>query len=498
MFLRQSISLLLIWSLISTGSCQSRGKREDITQMSPSDLNNLRNNVRRLQTSGEWVNLGGDHGIPNQYCPHGNLKFLMWHRRQIARIEELLGMPLPYWDWTKTNGVPEAYQSETYQDGRGRQRGNPLYSGRKSGGGSTVRQPIPDFNLDSLRNQEQLAMSASQIAEFSQYLEGAHNDIHGNIGGDMNSLDYAAFDPVFWIHHCNVDRIWYRWQRRNRFAIYPDEARGEMQDSMGVFMGEDAINDLSGWIPGGRQPNVTATQLPTMSSLGAISGSDQAPSPSNTSSPQFQPLAAHDEPESTTPIANQSPHFQVLADDDDDDAGEPHHPTNGTMNNGTMNGTMNNGTMNGTMRSGNKSMEGATSYQRVLKSVQHQLHSLQSPLQIETNIDDDPLLRTSVEQPGYEARNRSVLMMKGMESSSDPLRIDIYLSGELIGWIHTFGMGKSTMKHKLNRFFDITKHADKCSHDQIQDQIQFRVTNQKTGQVEMDKKYELQLVNMLF
>ena len=30
-------------------------------------------------------------------------------------------------------------------------------------------------------------------------------------------LDYSAFDPVFWLHHTNIDRLFSIWQ-----AIYPD------------------------------------------------------------------------------------------------------------------------------------------------------------------------------------------------------------------------------------------------------------------------------------
>ena len=35
-------------------------------------------------------------------------------------------------------------------------------------------------------------------------LEDIHNSIHGVIGGPMGhmtEIDYAAFDPVFWLHH---------------------------------------------------------------------------------------------------------------------------------------------------------------------------------------------------------------------------------------------------------------------------------------------------------
>lgn len=35
-------------------------------------------------------------------------------------------------------------------------------------------------------------------------LENVHDSIHGEVGGNggqMGDLDYAAFDPVFWLHH---------------------------------------------------------------------------------------------------------------------------------------------------------------------------------------------------------------------------------------------------------------------------------------------------------
>jgi tyrosinase len=37
-------------------------------------------------------------------------------------------------------------------------------------------------------------------------LESVHGQIHGMCGrnGHMAAVDYAAFDPVFWLHHCNV------------------------------------------------------------------------------------------------------------------------------------------------------------------------------------------------------------------------------------------------------------------------------------------------------
>ncbi|KAH8586174.1 hypothetical protein B0O99DRAFT_656959 [Bisporella sp. PMI_857] len=49
-------------------------------------------------------------------------------------------------------------------------------------------------------------------------IEDLHNSVHGMVGGDqghMSELDYASFDPSFWLHHANIDRIFAIWQNIN-------------------------------------------------------------------------------------------------------------------------------------------------------------------------------------------------------------------------------------------------------------------------------------------
>jgi len=50
-------------------------------------------------------------------------------------------------------------------------------------------------------------------------LESVHDLIHSLTGsnGHMTYLDYAAFDPIFWLHHTMVDRIFSMWQQ-----LYPN------------------------------------------------------------------------------------------------------------------------------------------------------------------------------------------------------------------------------------------------------------------------------------
>lgn len=58
-----------------------------------------------------------------------------------------------------------------------------------------------------------------QNQQAGQYgsLENMHDNLHGALGGNghMSSLEVSAFDPVFWLHHCNVDRLWAIWGALN-------------------------------------------------------------------------------------------------------------------------------------------------------------------------------------------------------------------------------------------------------------------------------------------
>ncbi|KAI9835969.1 MAG: hypothetical protein M1837_003559 [Sclerophora amabilis] len=63
-------------------------------------------------------------------------------------------------------------------------------------------------------------------------LESLHDQIHGLVGsgGHMGSVDYAAFDPIFWLHHTMVDRIFAIWQ-----ALYPRSYVQPEESQFGTF-----------------------------------------------------------------------------------------------------------------------------------------------------------------------------------------------------------------------------------------------------------------------
>src|SRR5215510_232875 len=65
-------------------------------------------------------------------------------------------------------------------------------------------------------------LNLTLFVDFTNQLEDLHDNIHGwtggnngSVGGDMSSVGTAAWDPIFWSHHCMIDRLWYSWQLKH-------------------------------------------------------------------------------------------------------------------------------------------------------------------------------------------------------------------------------------------------------------------------------------------
>ncbi|MET0863293.1 MAG: tyrosinase family protein [Nakamurella sp.] len=71
-----------------------------------------------------------------------------------------------------------------------------------------------------------------------------HNQVHRWVGGDMLA-GTSPNDPVFWLHHANIDLIWWKWQNvtapRRRYApLSPDGPIGQRSgDSLGFLLRTD-------------------------------------------------------------------------------------------------------------------------------------------------------------------------------------------------------------------------------------------------------------------
>lgn len=165
----------------------------------------------------------GIHGLPLPIsCVHHRELFLPWHRAYLYFFEKALqdrvpGVTLPWWDWTNhVEGVPGPYAKSRAEGKR-----NPLFdspiqpSGRTSPRQTrTVRVPGDPDELPSARAVNRV-LDNLDFFTFQTQLESLHDGVHVWVGGTMGEIATSAYDPLFWAHHCMIDRLWYLWQLRH-------------------------------------------------------------------------------------------------------------------------------------------------------------------------------------------------------------------------------------------------------------------------------------------
>ncbi|OAR00710.1 hypothetical protein LLEC1_00243 [Akanthomyces lecanii] len=244
------------------------------------------NNAGAMNTNG-W---GG-------YSPHDENLFVIWHRAFVVLFEQILvkeakklaasypddlrsiyqkaadDLRAPYWDWALEPWVPSVALPETIEVKVATKTGivaksieNPLYTYRfpeevtqgRYGAFDTYerthRCQNPDETNQNLYSRNYKSwlydnfVMAKSFSEFSTTaskggsLEGVHDAIHWDFGcgGQFMNTQYAAFEPLFMLHHCNVDRLWAYWQ-----AMHPEAATFN-----GAYQGLSRFNTPDGTMIG--------------------------------------------------------------------------------------------------------------------------------------------------------------------------------------------------------------------------------------------------------
>jgi polyphenol oxidase len=178
---------------------------------------------------------------------HGGWWFLAWHRAYLYFHERILGaligdptFALPYWDWDSCNDDPNdmtgrnRFPGEVYgfpQDNPS----NPLFDSTRAVGpndriptvhvGPTRMKVVlgsksfTDFGGSGNEELPVVGQSGSDPQQMGQLEADPHGFVHlwttdpkGLSGlADMGMLAAAGFDPVFFAHHANIDRLWSVW-----------------------------------------------------------------------------------------------------------------------------------------------------------------------------------------------------------------------------------------------------------------------------------------------
>ncbi|CAA9233109.1 MAG: probable oxidoreductase protein [uncultured Acidimicrobiales bacterium] len=169
-------------------------------------------------------------------CKHGSWFFLPWHRLYLDHFERIVravvveqggdeDWALPYWNIEApgASALPPAFRARTLPGGS---TPNPLFVAQRAPGINTGGR-LPVASLASSRALAARTYMPPPGAGFGggrsgpvQFFGAAgdlertpHNDMHVIIGGTglMGDPNRAALDPIFWLHHANIDRLWSEW-----------------------------------------------------------------------------------------------------------------------------------------------------------------------------------------------------------------------------------------------------------------------------------------------
>ncbi len=192
-------------------------------------------------------------------CQHHNWYFFPWHRGYLSAYESIVraaihtlpGAPddwaLPYWNYNDTavanpRLLPQAFATNSWPDGGD----NPLFEPRRFGRGDGVvvirkedvdlKAALSDPDFEGVRNgspgfggvRTPFQHNAERPNE-GLLEQGPHDPVHGLVGGYLTGTDprdwhnlglmsmpiTAGLDPIFWLHHANIDRLWEVWLNRN-------------------------------------------------------------------------------------------------------------------------------------------------------------------------------------------------------------------------------------------------------------------------------------------
>ncbi len=171
-------------------------------------------------------------------CQHQSWYFLPWHRAYIAMFEAVVaasvakqGGPadwaLPYWNYSEdTTTNPNARSLPAAFAGKTRPDGTQNYLSSARGASLNLSDGVVSLSAVSIKafggppGGGAPGFGGPKDGPFHfGSIDGAlemvpHNVVHGAIGGFMGDPETAALDPIFWLHHCNIDRLWEVWRNQ--------------------------------------------------------------------------------------------------------------------------------------------------------------------------------------------------------------------------------------------------------------------------------------------
>jgi len=214
--------------------------RADQAGLSADMQNAFKNAIVRLVADGTYEQLVRHH-MDMSHMMHGSMgevglyRFLAWHRRYLVAFERELQrvdgvlrpsapqpLSVPYWRWQD----PFPKWMAGFLPARDPASGNMPAPRKNMAPPEKASAADVDIIVNQFSIQDTGLTGENDYTKFTWGLEGwglrpdgsslpAHNHGHAWLGGVMNNTRTSPTDPIFWLHHAEVDRLWQKWRAAN-------------------------------------------------------------------------------------------------------------------------------------------------------------------------------------------------------------------------------------------------------------------------------------------
>jgi tyrosinase len=239
--------------------------RKNANTLTPDERDRLVSAFAQLnnQGAGRFTDFRDMHTSASSAQAHGLPAFLPWHRAYLLDLERELqaidpSVALPYWRFDQaapnlfTLDFLGVFNQGTVQFGAT----NPLQFWKTDGVQGIDREPLFDTALapPGLRSEADTLALGAAYPDFIVMEGNPHGSAHTRFDGSIASIPTAARDPLFFLLHCNVDRLWAKWQRQ--FGRFDPALGASYDEDPGNPPGHRLADTMWPWngVTGGSRP----------------------------------------------------------------------------------------------------------------------------------------------------------------------------------------------------------------------------------------------------
>ncbi|HEX3151880.1 MAG TPA: tyrosinase family protein [Gemmataceae bacterium] len=189
---------------------ESRKHKNDVIAALPSDVQSF--------ADATWNGCQAHPFNPDNPEQYQQWYFLPWHRHMLYQFEQTIrevlkdeDFSLPYWN-PVTGKEADLCLPLAFRD-----PASALFNGTRwpwvNGGERIDTLWMNWLSWDCLNEKTYIDSPTGSLGFCPRMDQNPHFFTHIAIGGDMADFATVGGDPLFYLHHCNLDRLWESWNR---------------------------------------------------------------------------------------------------------------------------------------------------------------------------------------------------------------------------------------------------------------------------------------------